>query len=102
MPQKVMTPQEKAKFDASLHNAATETTDTMGRILMNAILNRATTHGTLKEENVLELPITVNVRLLPSAKGFKGSDTMDCVQVCFSILGHHVVCVERCTSTVLI
>jgi hypothetical protein len=98
MTKKTMTPQEKAKFDASLRNAATETTDTMGRILMNAILNLATTHGTLKEENVLELPITATVRILDPK--VNNGITHVCTQTCITIFDTEIVCIERCHTHV--
>ena len=87
---------KKAEIDDFLHrvNASMQTPETMGRILMSALLSQATTKGTLTEEGVIEIPMTATLRL-PGSKGIAASST--CGECCITVLGGvKLVCVIMC------
>lgn len=86
---------KKTEIENLLHqiNAQMQTPESMGRILMNALLSEAASKGTFMADGTIEIPMTATIRL-PGSKGLTTSSV--CGESCIKILGTNVVCVSVC------
>jgi hypothetical protein len=84
-------PFAKVAFTAS-------TPEEFGVLFMKKILRSASDNKiTSADSKSLVVPFAVTVTR-PSHEGLGKLDTVDCVQTCWSCLGHQVFCVTKCTT----
>ena len=84
-------PFAKVAFTAS-------TPEEFGVLFMKKILRSASDNKiTSADSKSLVVPFAVTVTR-PSHEGLGKLDTVDCVQTCWSCLGHQVFCVSKCTT----
>jgi hypothetical protein len=68
----------------------------MGQALLDYLLTEAINVGNFLEDGTIEIPVTATVRIVPTAAAV---DRFGHTQICLSVLGHQVFCLEATMSS---
>jgi hypothetical protein len=97
MPNFEITSAQRREVENLLHDvqAETQTPETIGPILLHAVLSQAATKGTFIDERTIEVPMSVTIKLPTSQLNVA---SVDCTESCWRVFGADVLCFRICQS----